>query len=578
MENRKILKNRIGWYTIGIVVALITVGVGIFMIAGAFNEADQKLQEEHNAHLLDIAWATDRNIAALLDRPKDELGIAVEQLRATEADYIADGDAEAFLEYLRKLPILRTDYVSMLLTVKDEQPLFCTDCGTDCEFSFPFGFTTEKPCLCVGEGKSYLALAEKSPDTDLYYAALIDLNTFYGKLVGKDLTDEYWLLLYDDNTGLFLQNDRDQPETVRHTREEALAREDGYSLMVESEIRNQIITERYDFVIENRAERSEILMSVIPTSASVNGMFAVGVAVESGYTSELLRGIARNVLYSGVLIALGLVIFLAILKGNHEHNKELREQTELLKEQNNNMQHLLDTTQELAHHQRLEIIGTMTSSIAHEFNNMLTPIMGYSIMVMENLPEGCDELYENLSEIYDASRRAKSLVSRLSALSRKGNASEAKLFSPDSLLGKVEEMAMPAKPKTVEVLRDYHCPEVCLLANETQIGQLLLNLVINAFQAMEADGGSLTLFSRRENGFVEFRVSDTGPGIAPELLPKIFDPFFTTKEMGRGTGLGLAIAQQIVSEHKGTIRVISKPGEGTTFFISLPENQEKPEK
>ena len=237
------------------------------------------------------------------------------------------------------------------------------------------------------------------------------------------------------------------------------------------------------------------------------------------------------------------------------------------------MQQLLDATRELAHHQRLEMIGTMTSSIAHEFNNLLTPIMGYSILTMEKLPEGNDELYDNLSEIYDASRRAKSLISRLSALSRKGSTSEATAFSPDALLDKVEEMALPAKPKNVVLIKEYHCPERCLTANETQIGQLLLNLIINAFQAMEPDGGTLTVSTARRDGQVIFRVADTGPGIEPELLPRIYDPFFTTKEMGRGTGLGLAIVHQIVDEHKGEISVESAPGKGTAFTISLPENR-----
>ena len=230
--------------------------------------------------------------------------------------------------------------------------------------------------------------------------------------------------------------------------------------------------------------------------------------------------------------------------------------------------------QALAHHQRLELIGTMTSGIAHEFNNMLTPIMGYSILSLEQVPAGNEQLMENLIEIYDASKRAKTLITRLASLSRKNSGDTKRLFSPDKLSDKVLDMAQPSLPPLVSVARDYHCAEECLFADETQIGQLLLNLVINAFQAMEREGGTLTLSTQLDEGTVLFRVGDTGPGIPPEVFPRLFDPFFTTKENGRGTGLGLAIARQIAENHSGTITVTSEAGQGTVFTVSLPARSE----
>ena len=109
-----------------------------------------------------------------------------------------------------------------------------------------------------------------------------------------------------------------------------------------------------------------------------------------------------------------------------------------------------------------------------------------------------------------------------------------------------------------------------MAGNETQLSQMLLNLVLNAFQAMENRKGTVTVYSGLEDDQVELRVSDTGTGIPEEIKKQIFEPFFTTKEAGKGTGLGLAIVQQVVEEHKGSIKVQSQEGMGSEFIVKLP--------
>ena len=99
---------------------------------------------------------------------------------------------------------------------------------------------------------------------------------------------------------------------------------------------------------------------------------------------------------------------------------------------------------------------------------------------------------------------------------------------------------------------------------------MLLNLILNAYHAMEPGGGTLTVATRPEGEFLCFQVSDTGSGISPEVLPHIFEPFFTTKERGKGTGLGLAIVRQVMEEHKGTIAIDTAPGRGTTMLLRFP--------
>lgn len=235
------------------------------------------------------------------------------------------------------------------------------------------------------------------------------------------------------------------------------------------------------------------------------------------------------------------------------------------------MEELNRQTRELAHHQRLETIGTLTASIAHEFNNLLTPIMGYSMMALEKLPPEDEELYDGILEIYNTSRKARDIISRLSDLSRKNTDNTFRQVSPDELIHRMVEVARPAKPRQVAVQLDLNCMDQRIRANEIQISQLLLNLILNGFQAMGEEAGTLTISTSFDESSVHIRVEDTGCGIPEENRKKLFEPFFTTKEPGKGTGLGLAIVAQVVEEHKGSVRVESKVGQGTAFIVSLPK-------
>ena len=130
--------------------------------------------------------------------------------------------------------------------------------------------------------------------------------------------------------------------------------------------------------------------------------------------------------------------------------------------------------------------------------------------------------------------------------------------------------AEPARAENVQINMNLNCWDQWLTANEIQLSQLMLNLILNGFHAMEQDGGILTLTTNFDETNIHIQVTDTGCGIPKEIQSKIFEPFFTTKETGKGTGLGLAIAAQVVEDHQGNIRVESKPGQGTIFSVSLP--------
>lgn len=167
--------------------------------------------------------------------------------------------------------------------------------------------------------------------------------------------------------------------------------------------------------------------------------------------------------------------------------------------------------------------------------------MGYSIMVLEKLPPEDEETYDNVLEIYEASRKAKTIISRLSDLSRKNTALTFQYISPDDLVQRALEIAAPAKPPKVRVNSNLQCRHFWVHGNEIQLSQMLLNLILNAYQAMEKEGGTLTVTTEQDGEGICFHIADTGPGIDPALVKDIFEPFFTTKERGKGTGLGCGV-------------------------------------
>ena len=202
-------------------------------------------------------------------------------------------------------------------------------------------------------------------------------------------------------------------------------------------------------------------------------------------TQSVLMEYVRNMVLSAVLFsAMGVtgicilyMMFLRLIR----RSGRLQQEAEELRARNEAMEELNRQTRELAHHQRLETLGTLTSSIAHEFNNLLTPIMGYSMMALEKLPPEEEELYDSILEVYNASCTAKKLISRLSDLSRKNNDGTFHLASMDELIQRSLDVAEPARKDNVEIRLDLNCQEQRIRVNEIQISQLILNLILNAF-------------------------------------------------------------------------------------------------
>ena len=293
----------------------------------------------------------------------------------------------------------------------------------------------------------------------------------------------------------------------------------------------------------------------------------------SGFKSEeyiISRDEAKNMLVYGGLAVVGILLMLFIIllidrinSANMTDLEEMTKRAETLEEINQKMQ-------VLTHHQRLETIGTMAASIAHDFNNLLTPIMGYSIMTMEMVPDDQTEIQENLMEVYNASVKAKDIVQGLADLTKKRREEDYSELEIDELVKSSLKVTLPAKPKNVEIKGSFKSESAKVKADSTQLSQLIMNMVLNAYDAMGEEGGELWVSTKLVGDEIAISIKDNGSGMDAETVSRIFDPFYTTKESGKGTGLGLAIAAQIVETHGGRIYVDSQLGEGTEFRILLP--------
>lgn len=292
----------------------------------------------------------------------------------------------------------------------------------------------------------------------------------------------------------------------------------------------------------------------------------------SEYDAEMfsLKIMAAFMTIMGGVFVLAIAVLCFLLYKNMENEQKDLKEIRLLKEKNEAIEALNRQTQDLAHHQRLEIMGILTSGIAHEFNNLLTPIMGYSMMILEKLPQEDTEFYDDVLEIYHMSSKAKTVISRLSDLSGKNTAVVFEAVSMDELIRRMISAAKSARPNGVDVQLELKCRDTEILGNETQLSQMLLNLILNSYHALEEKGGTLEILTvcREEKLFLT--VCDNGYGISKENLKHIFEPFFTTKETGKGTGLGMAIVAQVVEEHHGKINVESVKDEGTTIEVIFP--------
>ena len=317
---------------------------------------------------------------------------------------------------------------------------------------------------------------------------------------------------------------------------------------------------------EDRSKTEQVLQEAVLCGSSYNTEWRV--KLSDGRERWLMsRGRPLKDSQNQIVRYLGIVMDITEPKRAERERKALQEQ--------------------LIQAQKMEAIGTLAGGIAHDFNNILSAILGYAELVQVNIQPG-SMVADDIKEVIKASHRAKDLVQQILAFSRQAETHKIAI-RPAVPVKESIKLLRSSLPTTIEIRQDITETQP-ILADPTQIHQIMMNLCTNAYHAMEETGGTLFIslknkaFSRQDlkgvpdvqpGNFVQLSIRDTGSGIAPEIKERIFDPYFTTKETGKGTGMGLAMVHGIVKNSGGFVTWQSEIGEGTVFEINLPALQDQ---
>ena len=578
---------KLGKRNIAIILSVCAILVGVLSLALTVKDFQKTLIEKQDENMMEIAGITDRNVSNILKSDLAELRYAIRQPNVIHAERIWRGSGNNY-ELQENLSSLLANIGNAFIgtiVVSNGKVIAASDVSYGYSFYDADRFVNNEAGLDLDyvtrlkDGKETIMLALVVPNTkkDLLYAALYDMKALYRQIAYTSVEGEKKILLYCNEYGVFLHDPGDYQS--QEAMDMIYRNGDIYpEVRILKDSESGKVRSADTFIgKDSGGNETQHRIVVLPSSINRNGVFAVAILDSYENTILPINAAMFRLVGSLVLTVLGIALMLFML---YQLNRaEIRQQNEieLLKVKQRETQEIMEKTQELAHTQRLTMIGTMTAGIAHEFNNLLTPIMGYSIMTMDKLPPDDTECNDNLIEIYEAARKAKAIISRLSMLSRKTTPGGFQPCRPDKIAEDAAASAKPLKPLNTETILELNCGSLEILANEIELHQLLLNLIINSFHAIGDREGHVTVGTKPVENGVQLFVKDDGPGIPKEFLHRIYDPFFTTKESGKGTGLGLAIAAQAVNHHNGRISVETEEGKGCCFTVFIPLTQEKTE-
>ena len=440
------------------------------------------------------------------------------------------------------------------------------------------------------EGQNYLGF-RKEMQSGKAINLLLDEEDYYIKLISDIRIGTNGYIVVKSSSGqIILHPDSEQwGIDVIEGRKEIYPGLDYSSLekMIERQKKGETgISEYYSYWwMDDAVPRVKKLAAYVPARVGDDFWIISGVTDYNDFYIPIQEGFVRIILvFVGIIvIVLILSIYVAKLLLDREKSESeivyLKELNELLEEIHRN-------EEVLAHQERLQIMGTITSGIAHEFNNFLTPILGYAELLMMELPEHSDE-HESAQEIYEAAEKATDVVRQISTLSRKNVETVYKTVEAGPMLQRALKLVESVCPYQIRLEDDIQLGKARILGNATQINQVILNICVNAIHAIGKNEGRILVRGRTvsrwqvENRigvklsgvwehYIRIDIEDNGKGMDQDTVRQIFDPFFTTKSNGEGTGLGLALVEQIIHSHKGYINVDSQPQIGTQFHIFFP--------
>ncbi|MFT4104245.1 MAG: ATP-binding protein [Lacrimispora sp.] len=444
-------------------------------------------------------------------------------------------------------------------------------------------------------GEMYLVL-RKAIAEDKFISVVINERNYYQSLVSHIRLGTNGYIVIKDSEGIILVHPQESQWgiDVISGRKEMFPGTDLTSLeaMIEKQNKGESgVSEYYSYWWAEPGVPEVKKIAAYSPAIIGNGFLVVSAVIDYNdiYIPVATGFFKLGLVFFGIVaVVLGMVFYIRQL---WMQKKEDTEEIAYLWELNKILEEMHQSEETIAHRQRLQVMGTMTGGIAHEFNNLLTPIMGYAQLLMSDLPEESED-YDNALEIYEASAKAKEIIQQISSLSRKNMETAFKDINAAKVLRRAIKMVSSVCPSNVRIEDEISFIDESFLGNETQMNQVILNICVNAIHAVGHKEGSIVIEGRKVeseelnrykatsvseewNYYLQIDIRDNGEGMSEEVLEQIFDPFFTTKKNGTGTGLGLSLVEQIIHSHKGYIFAESSPGKGSVFHIFLPANEQK---
>lgn len=565
-------------------------GIGLLRVVRVYQHYRSDMLTYESRHLNSIVSSSARGMDWMMSEYDVQLTqfLGKREFIHSEEVYLDTGDV-MFLEELIQRPDVRLsgdqrkmavfDLEGELLVASDEA--FPIQQGEDERVS-------TNAALRVDENGIYWFVYSETSDNGLLCELAISVQTVFSyqaevSRVGR----EGYLFLLDAEGQMFAFSGRGTTETGsvenlletnEYVREDDLVNltQQGTQAPEDYLVVNYVWGDEQDSGL--KSEETLVVTSSLPSSG---GKLLVGAALSFREFDSFLSDTLQEVTWI-ILMELGgaLILFFVaawILVMNRRDRLELR----AVKERADLMEDINRQQQGLAHTERLQQLGIMTSGIVHEFNNMLTPIMSQSMLLLEEVADQPDSpTFESALDIYEASENAREILRRMSALSKKNVDIHFQMLDLCALLRNTANLSAMAKDP--HVLQEILLPDEPLYVqgNSQLLTQAFLNICINACQAMGSEG-TLTIraWSEMRSGhqYACVELADTGPGIPTEQLKYVYEPYFTTKGE-RGTGLGLAICKKILETHKGTISAANREVCGAVFTVRIPCcDQEEPE-
>ena len=436
--------------------------------------------------------------------------------------------------------------------------------------------TNDIKLVAYNDNGKFSCLLIKKLDNGVSVGMMIDLQLYYKKFISKIKVGTNGYIVVKNADGIILMHPEETQLGINviEGRQELYPDVDLTSLkeLFNFQSTNESGVKEYNSYWWTKEEIKDVKKIAAHSQANFESDFIIVSAttdyddiykpLEDGYKSIF------NMIFmvtAIILVFLGYIAYL-IFKDNKN-----REEILYLRELNDILEETRRKEETMSHQQRLQIMGTMTGGIAHEFNNLLTPIIGYAELLKVNLSNDLEEL-EYCEEILKSADSAQQIIKNISKLSRKNIETIFKFTHCRYIFENVIKMLSPLIPPNIKLIEKYNIEhDKGILCNETQIYQVILNLCINAFHAIgDKEDGIIEFCWKIKNEQIIIKVKDNGCGMEKIIQDQIFDPFFTTKINGQGTGLGLSMVDQIVHSHKGRIEIDSQVNIGTTFTLYFP--------